>query len=81
MKRAIGLTLAFAGGAVAAACILLALAELGGLYAGAINDPLGQPESAEGDVSRRMLTFAAAGAAGAVPAMVGVFLWRTGKRR
>jgi hypothetical protein len=75
-RRALGLVLALLGGAVAVTCIALALRELGGLYAGATNDPLGQPETAEADVSRRMLNYAAIGAAGVVPMAIGVALVR-----
>lgn len=75
-RRALGLFLAFVGGAVAVTCILLALRQLGGLYAGAANNPLGQPDSVEQDTSRMMLTYAAIGAAGVVPMVVGVALVR-----
>lgn len=75
-RRSIGLFLALIGGAVAVTCIFLALRQLGALYAGAANDPLGQPETAEADTSRHMLTYAAIGAAGVVPMAIGVALFR-----
>jgi hypothetical protein len=75
-RRSLGLFLALLGGAVAVTCILLALRELGGLYAGAANDPLGQPDTVEADTSRHMLDLAALGAAGVVPMGIGVALVR-----
>jgi hypothetical protein len=75
-RRALGLFLAFAGGAVAVTCIVLALRQFGGLYTAAMNDPLGQPEGAEQNASRTMLTYAAIGAAGVVPMVIGVALVR-----
>ena len=47
MKRTLGLLLMFAGLGVILWGVYLALSPLAGLYQGAIDDPLGQPEGTE----------------------------------
>lgn len=73
-RRTLGLVLAVIGGATAITCIILALGTLGGLYAGAMNDPLGQPDAAEQNASHAMLVYAGIGALGVVPMVIGVYL-------
>jgi hypothetical protein len=65
-----------AGGAVVVYGIFSALAPLIGLYQGALNDPLNQPEGTELNTSKAMLAGIGIGAIGAPFLLTGVVLTR-----
>jgi len=74
MKAIVGTIFMLAGGAVVIVAIYLALQELGGLYGGALNDPLGQPDGTEKAVSERMIRAVIIGAVGVPFFIVGTVL-------
>jgi hypothetical protein len=76
MRLLIGLFLILLGGGVMLGAVVMALLELGSLYQGALEDPLGQPMGAEQSVQTDMLRWAALGALGAAPFLIGMFLYK-----
>ena len=64
MKGVIGLVLVLVGGAIALVGIGIALHAIIGLYAGAMSDPLNQPEGTEVAVKDQMIRGAIIGLAG-----------------
>ncbi len=74
MRTVLGTLLLLIGAAVMLYGLGTALLELMGLYQGALSDPLGQPEGAETDISRRMIRAAITGALGIPPFLVGAVL-------
>ncbi len=71
MRTGLGCVLAGVGMLVVLTGIGGALWALVGLYAGAINDPLGQPEGTEAHVEHAMLIWVGVGAVGIVPLAIG----------
>lgn len=76
MRLGLGLILMLVGGGVMLAGIVMALLQLGSLYQGAIDDPLGQPLGTEDSVRYDMLHWVGIGAIGVVPFLIGVVLFK-----
>ena len=75
-KAAIGLVLSLLGGGVILYGAGLAVVPLVGMYQGAVDHPLDQPEGAEQNVSREMLHGVKIGAIGVVPMLAGSVLMK-----
>lgn len=73
-KAAIGMVLSLGGGGVLVYGAGMALVPLVGMYQGAVDHPLDQPEGAEEGVSREMLHGVKIGAIGVVPLLAGSVL-------
>ncbi|MFA6044668.1 MAG: hypothetical protein WC718_06760 [Phycisphaerales bacterium] len=73
-KAAIGIALSLLGGGVILYGAGLAIVPLVGMYQGAVDHPLDQPDGAEQNVSRDMLHGVKIGAIGVVPMLAGSVL-------
>lgn len=71
MRLWIGLFLMLLGGAIVLAGMGIALRQLIGLYAGVLDDPLGQPEGTEDAAQQAMFRGLILGATGVLPFIVG----------
>ncbi len=71
---AVGLSVTFYGASIG-------LRALNGLYSGAVNDALGQPDGTEERVSTEMFKGVLIGAAGTVPLLCGTVMFRVWKAR
>jgi hypothetical protein len=76
MLRLSSIAMLLLGAAAVGLGIYGGLSTLAGLYQGALEAPLDQPEGAETEVTRNMLTFVIIGAAGFVPLLLGTYFWR-----
>jgi ascorbate-specific PTS system EIIC-type component UlaA len=74
VRTALGLILVLLGAAVMLYGLGTALAELIGLYQGALTDPLAEPAVSENDTSQAMIRAAIIGAAGIPVFVVGSVL-------
>lgn len=77
LKTLVGLVLSLVGAGIMLTGAWIALSALLGLYQAALQDPLGQPEGTEKDVSVAMLRGVYIGAAGIVPFLIGSVLLKT----
>ncbi len=81
IRRLTGLILMLVGLAGVGVGIVTGVSEIQGLYAGALERPLDEPQSGgEQGVSDRILRAAGIGAVGAVPFIIGVRLMRSRRR-
>lgn len=76
MRLGLGLILMLVGGGVMLVGIVMALLQLGSLYQGALDDPLGQPMGTEDAVRFGMLHWVGIGALGIVPFLIGVVMFK-----
>lgn len=76
MRLGLGLILMLVGGGVMLVGIVMALFQLGTLYQGAIDDPLGQPMGTEDSVRFGMLHWVGIGAVGILPFLIGVVMFK-----
>jgi hypothetical protein len=71
VRLLLGMIFMAVGGGIMLFGMFLALRELGGLYQGVIDDPLGQPEGAEDDVQQGMIRGVIVGGVGVLPFIIG----------
>ena len=82
MSRSLfGLVLALLGAAIICSGIFIAGSALAGLYKGALEHPLDQPENNEATVQHSMTRGVMIGAAGAPPFLLGMVLLKRAKAR
>lgn len=81
MVRASSILLLLIGIAAVGVGVFGGLSALAGLYQGAMEAPLDQPEGTEEAVARNMMTFVLIGAGGLVPLLMGTLFWKRDRAR